>query len=123
LRLEIAQAQHELDDLGGDAPAPEEVADFLRGFTAGLRDLSLPEQQARIRSVIGRLTYNQIPASDGVEHGSQASDGGHSRTRGFLAMARMSSRPAESADSAGLRDAPHNQTASGSGIGGIGSAG
>ncbi|MHB8993693.1 MAG: recombinase family protein, partial [Armatimonadota bacterium] len=58
LRLSILQAHQELEDLGGEAPTPEEVASFLKDFTDGIRDLPLTEKKARIRSVIDRITYN-----------------------------------------------------------------
>lgn len=123
LRLEIAQLQQELDDLGGEAPSPEEISDFLRDFTDEIRDLPMPEKKAKIRSVIGRITYNHFPPSDGVGDGPGGSSDGHSRTRTILVIARFNAKTPESVDSGALRANPYNQSGSGSGLACIGSAG
>ncbi len=47
LRLETAQVQHELDDLGGEAPTPQEMADFLKVLTDEIRGLPLAEKKTR----------------------------------------------------------------------------
>ena len=123
LRLEIAQIQHELDDLGGEAPTPQEIADFLRAFTEGIRGLPMAEKKARIRSVIGRLTHNHLPPSEGPESALASCTEGRFRTSRILVMTRINSKPPESADSGGLSAESHNQMASGSGREVVGSAG
>jgi hypothetical protein len=123
LRLEIAQAQNELDDLGGEAPTHQEIADFLRDFTDEIRDLPLPEKKARIRSVIGRLTHNHLPPSGGAESGLASCTEGRFRTSGILVMTRINAKAPESGDSGAFRANSHNQVRSGSGMDCIGSAG
>jgi site-specific DNA recombinase len=122
LRHEILQVQHELDDLGGAAPDPAEVADFLRDFTTEIRDLPLLEKKARIRSVIGRMTLNQTLASGTVFDAGDGPEEGDCRTRGVLVKVHVSNRPAESADSAGLSTECLNQPGVSSAIERLGSA-
>ena len=102
---------------------PQEIADFLRAFTEGIRGLPMAEKKARIRSVIGRLTHNHLPPSEGPESALASCTEGRFRTSRILVMTRINSKPPESADSGGLSAESHNQMASGSGREVVGSAG
>jgi hypothetical protein len=93
LRLEIARVEQELDDLGGEAPTPQEVADLLRDFTDEIRDLPLPEKKARIRSVIGRTDYNLTRPSDGVPVAEDGAGERLFRTSGVLVITRINAKP------------------------------
>ncbi len=109
LRLEIAQVQQELDELSGEAPKPQEGADLLRDFTSGIRDLPLAKQKARIRGFISRIDCNLPSAADSVQIDGDGVGEGLFRNAGARVISRMSDRPAESVDSAGLKADPCNR--------------
>ncbi|OPZ56975.1 MAG: hypothetical protein BWY88_01281 [Synergistetes bacterium ADurb.Bin520] len=121
LRLEIAQVQRELDDLGGEAPTPQEVADLLRGFTDEIRDLPLSEKKARIRSLITRIDYYLTSPSEGPEGAESPDSEGLFRTSALWVITRINAKAPESGDSGALRAIPYNLSAESSGMGFCGS--
>lgn len=121
LRLDILRIEDEMEELGGSAAEPAEVAEFLRALTTEIRALPLPERKTKIASVVTRVVVNRLDPSDGVDEGPPRCDGAHVRTRAISVDIQMRSRPAESVDSASLRADRVNRTGGGSDLGLAGS--
>jgi len=121
LRLSILQVQQELDDLGGEPPNPQEIADFLRDFTEEIRDLPLADKKARIRSVIDRITYNHLPASSDLGADRSGSQGALFRTFPVLVIARFNAKAPEQGCSGASGRKSHNHLEVGSGLRELGS--
>lgn len=79
-------------------------------------------RQINVSLAASRMTPSQIVPSGTVCDAGDGSQEGSCRTKEILVKVQISNRPAESADSAGLRTDSHNQTGSGSAFGILGSA-